>query len=138
MIRTRKLDKKAWLRILEVFIAILLVMGTVLVVLTRNSSAPNIGEDVYEKQRQIIDVISKNDSLRKQIIMGENLEVNNTISQMIPNHWNFATRICGLDSMCPLNLTEVYEKEVYSTEVVITSNLTKYSPKKLRFFVWVE
>jgi len=138
---TRKLDRKAWIRILEVFIAILLVMGTVLVILARSSSPPDISEVVYEKQRQIIDIISKNDSLRKDIIIGENLEVNNTISKMLPNHWSFSTSICGLDIVCPNpGGTEIYEQgfEIYSTEVIITSNLTQYSPKKLRFFVWIE
>jgi len=135
---TRKLDRRAWLRILEVFIAILLVMGSVLVILARSPSTSDISEEVYEKQRQILDIISKNDSLRKDIIIEKNLEVNNTISKMLPNHWKFATRICGLDNMCPLDLAGTYENDVYSTEVVISSNLTQYSPKKLRFFVWVE
>ena len=135
---TRKLDTKAWIRILEVFIAILIVMGSVLVILSRNAPTSDISGEVYEKQRQIIDIISKNDSLRKDIIVGENLQVNNTISQLLPNHWRFATRICELDIMCPLDLTNVYETDVYSTEVIVTSNLTQYSPKKLRFFVWVE
>ena len=138
MINTRKLDRKAWIRILEVFIAILIVMSAVLIILSRNAPRLDMGDEIYEKQRQIIDIISKNNSLRTDIIMGENSQVNNTISQMLPNSWTFATRICGLNLMCPLNLTKAYEYDVYSIEVVITSNLTQYSPKKLRFFVWVE
>ena len=130
-------NKKAWLRILEVFIAILIVMSSILVILARNAPTSDISDEVYEKQRQIVNIISKNDSLRKDIIVEKNLQVNNTISQMLPNHWSFATRICELDVMCPLNLTDVYESDVYSTEVIITSNLTQYSPKKLRFFVWI-
>ena len=138
MINTRKLDRRAWIRILEVFLAILLVMGSVLVILARRPTTADISDEVYEKQRQIINVISKNDDLRKDIIIGENSEVDTTISKMLPNHWSFATRICGLDTVCPLNLEEAYKNEVYSTEVVIATNLTQYSPKKLRFFVWIE
>lgn len=56
---------------------------------------------------------------------------------LVPGEWDYSTNICNLTLICP-NPVNVYEKEVYSTEIVITSNLTKYSPKKLRFFVWVE
>jgi len=135
---TKKLDRKAWIRILEVFIAILIIMGSFLVILVKKTPMANISDEVYEKQRQIINIISKNNSLREDIIMEKNLQVNHTISQLLPNHWSFFTRICGLDTMCPLDLEGVYENDVYSTEVIITSSLTQYSPKKLRFFVWVE
>ena len=54
---------------------------------------------------------------------------------MIPVSWNYATEICELDSICNSASTP-NDKEVYTTEVVITSTLTQYSPKKLRFFVW--
>ncbi len=136
----KKLDTKAWIRILEVFIAILIIMSSFLIILSRRGPISDINDEVYEKQRQIINIISKNNDLRADIISGNNMNVDNKISQMIPSHWSFATRICGLDEVCPLDLAKVYEQgfEVYSTEVVVTSNLTQYSPKKLRFFVWVE
>ena len=92
-----------------------------------------------KRQRQILDVVSKNNSLRSEIINTTDTEnndkVNAAILTMIPASWNFATNICSLDGICP-NPMDYENKDVYATEVLITSNLTQYSPKKLRFFVW--
>ena len=133
----QKKDIKAWLRIVEAFIAILIVMGVVLVVLSNQSSGANISESVYEKQRQILNIISKNNEMRAYVLAGNNVEINNFISDMVPASWNYATEICDLDSICNSAQTP-NDKEVYTTEVVITSTLTQYSPKKLRFFVWMK
>lgn len=131
----RKKDIKAWLRIVEAFIAVLIVMGVVLVVLSKQSPGANISEGIYEKQRHILNIISKNDSLRAFVLTGNNAEINNAISNMVPITWNYATEICELDSICN-SVSTPNDKEVYTTEIVITSTLTQYSPKKLRFFVW--
>jgi len=131
------LDKKAWLRIVEAFFAILIVTGAILVILQRQGSSADISEVVYERQRQVLDIVSKNESLRDSILIEDTLTVDNAISQMIPGSWNYSTNICDISLICS-NPVEVYDKDVYSTEVVITSNLTQYSPKKLSFFVWVE
>ena len=133
----RKKDIKAWLRIVEAFIAILIIIGVVLVVLSKQSPGANISESVYEKQRQVLNIISKNSGLRAFVLAGDNAQINNAILDMVPNSWNYATEICDLDSICNSAQTP-NDKEVYTTEVVITSTLDDYNPKKLRFFVWVK
>ena len=134
-----KKDRKAWLRIIEAFLAILIIFGAVPVILSRQPEQADISEGVYERQRQILEVVSKNNDLRSEIINTTNTtnneEIRLAISEMIPASWNFATKICDLDGFCAKPGT--YEnKNVYATEVLITSNLTMYNPKKLRFFVW--
>ena len=141
--RVNKFDRKAWIRILEVFLAILLIIGSVLVIMNRKAPETNISDEVYSKQRQILDIISKNDDLRNDIIINNNARVNEAISKLTPNSWNFSTSICSINSMECINPaaesdTSLYEKNVYATEILITSNLTYYSPKKLRFFVWMK
>ena len=132
-------ERKAWLRIVEAFLAILIIFGAVLVILARQPAKADISEDVYETQRQILDVISKNNELRSEIInttnTQNNIKVHTAISSMIPASWNFATNICNLDMICA-NPGNYENRDVYSTEVLITANLTIYNPKKLRFFVW--
>ena len=62
---------------------------------------------------------------------------------MLPKSWDFSTKICDIYAMCS-NPTTVDNKDVYTTEVIITSTLNQYGdvasniPQKLRFFVWVE
>ncbi|MDP3027633.1 MAG: hypothetical protein Q8N63_08055 [Nanoarchaeota archaeon] len=136
----RRLDRKAWIRILEVFLAILLIIGSMLVIMIRKAPEIEISDEIYQKQRQILDIISKNESLRNDIIIGNNAKVNQIISKLVPNSWNFTTNICNISLNCPnpIGAEKIIDKDVYATEVIITSNLTYYNPKKLRFFVWMK
>lgn len=132
-----KFDRRGWLRVVEAFLAVLIVFGTVLIILSNQEQRADISQGVYEQQRYILELISKNNSLRAEVISGNNEEINKTIQSLIPSSWNFVTRICGLDEIC--SNPGIYEnKEVYATEVLITSTLTQYAPKKLRLFVWMK
>tara|TARA_B100001971_G_C18048932_1_gene461742 strand:- start:84 stop:488 length:405 start_codon:yes stop_codon:yes gene_type:complete len=128
-------ERKAWLRIVEAFLAILIIIGAVLVILSRQEQGAEIDDSVYEKQRQILEIISKNNSLRTEVVSGDNTKINESISKLISPSWNFATNICELDNICS-KPGDYQDTEVFATEIIITSNLTNYSPKKLRFFVW--
>ncbi|MDD5191970.1 MAG: hypothetical protein PHH54_04900 [Candidatus Nanoarchaeia archaeon] len=140
--RISKIDRKAWIRILEVFLAILLIVGSMLVIISRKAPETDISDSIYKEQRQILDIISKNDSLRNDIIINSNTRVNEAISKIIPNSWNFTTNICNINDICDnpayASDSSLYEKNIYATEVLVTSNLTYYNPKKLRFFVWMK
>ena len=134
-------NKRGWIKILEVFLAILLIMGSMLIIISRKAPETDISDEIYAKQRQILDIISKNNSLRDDIVAGNSIKVNQAISALVPNSWNFTTSICNINDMCNNPASSdlsLYEQNVYSTEVVVTSNLTSYSPKKLRFFVWMK
>jgi len=131
-------NKKAWLRIVEAIIAILIIAGATLIILSKQSKDFNImDERIYEKQTRVLELISKNESLRNDIIIGRNEEVNKAIKKMIPNSWNFTIVICGPDEICNSENTP-NDKEVYSTEIIVTSNLTFYNATKLRFLVWMK
>ncbi|MFA7708054.1 MAG: hypothetical protein WCX73_03830 [Candidatus Pacearchaeota archaeon] len=134
--RQRKTDKKAWLRILEAFLAILIVLSAVLVIMVKQKPQTDYSQEVYDVQRQVLDIISKNNSLRNDILVQSNTRVNALIYDLIPRNWNYSTNICDVNLICP-NLEQIHETEVYATEIIISSNLTQYSPKKLRFFVWI-
>ena len=136
MIKKRlKLDRKGWLRIIEAFLAIIIVLSAIVFIMAKSTPRTDISESVYEKQRQILEIISKNNDLRNDVLIEEKTNINNLIKSMVPGEWGYSTNICNINLICP-NPTSVYETEVYSTEIIITSNLTNYSPKKLRFFVW--
>lgn len=62
MIKKRS-NRKALIRILEAFLAVLIVMGGVLFIMARNQTVPDIGDDVYNKQRQILGIIVNDDDL---------------------------------------------------------------------------
>ena len=130
-------NKKAWMRIVEAVIGILLIMGFLVYFISQKTTKSDISQGVYDRQMQILDVISKNDSIRTSILSDDNTEVNDYIKNMIPASWNFTTHICAIQDICNRAYTP-YDREVYATEILITSNITDYQPKKLRFFVWVK
>ena len=135
--RKININRKAWLRILEAFLAVVIVLSAILIIMVKQKPKADISEGVYEKQRQILEIISKNNSLRNGVLVQDNTKINALISNLIPGNWNYSTNICNISLICP-NPQQVHETEVYSTEIIITSNLTKYSPKKLRFFAWAK
>jgi len=137
MRKITRLDRKAWLRIVEAFLAIIIILGAVLVIMVKQEPKTDISESVYERQGQILEIISKNSELRNDILIGKTDAIDSAVLELVPGNWNYSMNICNITLICP-NPVEVHETEVYSREKMITSNLTKYAPKKLRFFVWMK
>ena len=130
-------NKKAWIRIVEAIIAIMVIMAGILYI---NSKQPSkdISDDVYEKQRQILEIIANNESMRTEIILNEAGLANGFILKNIPSSWGFATNICNVDQVCTPEETP-NDRDIYTSEIIISSNLTDYpdkKTKKLMFFVW--
>jgi hypothetical protein len=135
-------DRKAWIRILEAFIAIMIIMGSLIVIISKQPKSAGISDEIYSKQRQILDTVSKNTSLRSEVLSGDinSILLNQAINELSPASWNYSINICNLSQICtnPANNADYMSKDVYATEMVISSDLITYNPKKLRFFVWVK
>ena len=70
-------------------------------------------------------------------ILNEDLEpLKEKISKLISSNWDFSINICSIDSVCS-NPIPIYDKEIYTSERLIISTPSTYSPKKIRFFVWL-
>lgn len=133
-----KLNKRAWLKIIEAVIAILIVIGAVIYIISANAPNRDIGTNVYEKEKFILNTLNKDNNQRTKIITtntGSNNDVNDFIKNLIPLTWNFETNICEIGEICESTMAPK-DKEIYVSEVVITSDLTEYKPKKLRLFIW--
>ncbi|MBT4136234.1 hypothetical protein HOD75_02060 [archaeon] len=132
----RHKEKKAWLRIVEAVIAIMIVISAVTIIISRQNTSVDISDVVYDRQEQILNVISKNDVLRTEILAENNAGVDNYITQVIPPSWEFSTNICEPNAICSNPDQTVIDKDVYTSEILVASNLTDYTPKKLRLFSW--
>jgi hypothetical protein len=133
----KRYNKKAWLRILEAVIAITLIVGTIIYIMSTNAPRKDISSSVYEKEKYILELISNNNTLRGDIISNKYYNVNSTVRSLIPATWDFDTKICTLEDICN-KLDIPIEKDIYASEVVVASNETKYDPKKLRLFIWMK
>ncbi|MFH1358615.1 MAG: hypothetical protein ABIH37_01880 [archaeon] len=137
MQKRKKMNKKAWVRIVEVCFAILILMAAVLIIMRGNVQRTDVSDLVYERQRALMDVIVNNESLRSQVLIGNTIGIDNFISTNIPKTWDFTTNICGVSEICNQNTPS--DKNTYVSETFVTANLTYFpdeKTRKLMFFVW--
>jgi hypothetical protein len=145
-------NKRGWIRIVEAFIAVLLIAGVLLIVINRGYiGRTDISEQVYQVQLAILREIELNDNLRSNILeISENdLPINWTsfddrkyklgdVKQKIidrtPEYLTCEGRICKLDIVCAQE--KFIEKDVYAQSVAITADLEKYAPRQLKLFCW--
>jgi len=129
-------NKKAWLRIAEAFIAIIIMIGVIFVILaSRVGNKYDKSSVIYNLQEAILNEIENNNNLREDVLENRVDNINNFIESRIPKNFDFAINICGLNEVCP-NPSDSYREDVYVNEVVISASLSKYEPKKLRLFMW--
>ena len=126
----------------EVVTAILIVTGVVLVMYTTKIATPgDIGEMIYKIQVRILNDISSQDNLRGA---ASNEDVQ-TIAAFVEvslydagaSILDYDVKICNIADLCNSERARsVVDKEVYVEEIIISGDLNRISPKKVRLFVW--
>ncbi len=139
----KKINKKGWIKIVEAFMAIVLLLGFLLIMIAQVNKS-SVDTSLTEKNNvKILNGIETNQTLRNSVLSSSvpaysnetfptDLETylgNNTLS----GQYCFLY-ICGAESEC--NFKENVNTDVYSSEILITSNLTLYSPRKLKVFCY--
>ena len=135
----KRKNKKAWLRIVEAFLSILILASFLLVVVTK-TPIRDTNQEIHDIQRHILRQISLNDSLRESVLLENKLEIKSFINKIKPIYWDFEIEICGVEDVCGMQQypPEAVEKEIYASEVLISSTTEKFEPKKLKLFVWIK
>lgn len=141
--------KRAWVKIIEAFIAILLLLG-VLLSLIGFSNIPdnNLSNDIYNLESKILFSIQNNDIYREYLLNSslelpielskgnENLqEINEYINENKPSYLNCSTLICNSDENCSLNKN--IEKSVFAQSTIISCTLNEFNIRELKIFCWV-
>ena len=126
--------KRGFIRILEAFIAIMIISGAMAFIYVNQVQKPNEAEAIRELERIILDEIANNQTLRQDVLDSNLIKINNTISKFISNDFNYDFKICDLNELCKLDT--FIEGEVFSDEVTVSSTLKDYGPKVLRIFIW--
>ena len=141
-------SKKGWIRLVEVFIAILLLTGVLFVVTSGgNSSKKNtLYIEVSEKELAILRDIELNDTLRAEVLsvdsedlpiewddFGSKLEnVKGRITYLTPSNLECVAKICLINKVCIMN--DFPDGDVYAKSIIISANSTVYSPRELKLF----
>ena len=143
-----KYNKRGWIRLVEVFIAILLLTGVLFVVTSGgNSSKKNtLYIEVSEKELAILRDIELNDTLRAEVLSvnsgdlpiewdnfdSELENVKERIIYLTPSNLECVAKICLINEECIMN--DLSDGDVYAKSVIISANSTVYSPRELKLF----
>ena len=135
-----KRERKGLLRIIEAVIAILIITSAFLVILSRQQSFSE--DDIYDRQREILNLIIKNDSLREKAFNEDIVGVEDFILQVAPSSWEFSVNVCQIGDVCPNTQSSNIDPEtdVFAAEAIVTSPITSgsFGTKRLVFFVWFD
>lgn len=142
-------NKKGWIRIVEAFVAILLIAGIVLVILDKGYIAKeDPSEKIYTFETGILKEIQENETLRQAVLSApEPLPINSSnvnfpaplnwkINPEIPSYLGCESLICDISDDCILD--KQLEKDVYVRSVIISSTLVEYKPRQLKLFCWLK
>ncbi len=142
-------NKKAWIKILEVFIAIMLVSGIMVIVVNQAHKGEKIERSkILDIQEKILRELQLNDSIRDKVLeIGEgNLPQNNfngnsfpkiiskEINKTKPFYLECYFSICEIESSCDLEIKE--KKEIYANSIGFFANQKIYNPRKLKLYCW--
>lgn len=142
-------NKRGWIRIVEAFIAIMLITGVLLVVINKGYvGKADISGKVYEAQLAVLREIELNETLRKEILSvnfpvkwdefdDKGLTgVKDRIETRIPEYLTCEGKICKLDEVCSQD--KYIDADIYAQSVAIAADLERYSPRQLKLFCWAE
>ena len=139
-------NKKGWIKIVEAFIAILLVAGVLLIVVSQGYiGKKDISSQVYDAEILILREIQLDDVLRNEILDAEPIPVKwndfpqnikNKIISRIPSYLDCKAKICEMEDACELD--EHLEKDIYAQSIAIVAALETYDPRQLKLFCWVK
>lgn len=153
-------NKRAWIRIVEAFVAIMLIVGALLIVINNDSfNKSETSSDIYGTELLVLREIELNDNLRADILNANRTKidpnsdplpiewkefnnpaiglknVSETILNRIPSYLNCEAKLCEPDKICAFGKN--LEKNVYAKSIIISATLTQYNPRQLKLFCWI-
>ncbi|MEM3091332.1 MAG: hypothetical protein QXX55_01540 [Candidatus Pacearchaeota archaeon] len=146
-----KSKKKGWIKVIESFISIMLLMAIVLLVINDRYRDNNSYSLFYGIEKRILNEIQMNNSLRQEILNSNpGIEINDPnfpiqtktkIFSEIPKNINCSALICNPGEICVLSdqklITLGADKvDIYSESIMLTATQQTFSPKVLKLFCW--
>lgn len=134
-------DKGGFVKVIEAYIAIGLLLGLLFLVVQTNNVQPDGNRIITSLESNVLESIQMNDSLRLATlsVTDFSLSSNDTgfSSDLKPYatinnpHYNCYLKVCSFSGTCDINLNY---NQIYSTSVLITSSLSNYEIRRLKMF----
>ncbi len=143
------MNKKGWIKIVEAFVAILILVAVlILVITTKSANDSNTTYEIYEKEVSVLREIELNLTYRNMVLASEiplfsydvgfSDALKEKVNQEMPSFIECVSKICSLEDKCDLEGGEIeIKKDIYSQSVPIYSNSTFYSPRQIKLFCWI-
>jgi len=147
-------NKKGWIKIVEAFLAILLVATIVILIIGRTDfKKEGSGERINNALILILRDVETNGTLRQEIVEtnGETYwddgefpeDVKNRIEERAPSWIGCVAKICEPADDCILSDEEISdsglrEKDIYTKASLISSTIETFNPRQLKIFCWEE
>jgi hypothetical protein len=137
-----KINKKGWIRIVEAFISVLLIIGAAIILIRGGVQGEDVSEKIYDIEISVLRKIELNDSLRSEILGTGGIiwwadfpsQTKTEIISETPEWLECIAKICPPENTCLLE--EESEKNIYAQSILITSNLSSFNPRQLKLFCW--
>ncbi len=130
---------------MEAFVALLLVSGVILIVLSDGLlENEDRSSKIHDAELAVLRDIQVDETLREDILNapipiesideGFPSDVEDRINLRIPNYLECIAKICEITSECDLD--DSPEKSIYVQSVAITTTSGEYKPRQLKLFCW--
>lgn len=142
-------NKRGWIKILEVFIAIMLISGIMVVIVNQANKGKEFERSkVLDIEERILRELQLNDSVRSSILEldeeslpkdnlnGDNFPetISNEMEKVKPYYLECYVNICDITSSCNIEINK--DKEIFADSIGFFANEDIYNPRKLKLFCW--
>jgi hypothetical protein len=128
-------NKKGIIRIIEAFVAVMIVLSVVLIIISRQRVEVSRSDELVKLQKQIIDYVKITDSLRSEILVRNTAGVTLLVNNTVPPWLNYSIRACDVNEICS-NPMGIIPKQVYVNELIIAANRTYYPGNATRLVLY--
>ena len=129
-------NKRGVIRIIEAIIAILVLLSVVLVLIQKQPEKADFSTSVYKVQSSILNEISDSNSYRNAVLAEDTSKVECFIQSRLQKYsLDFNISICNMTGKCSCD--SPLDKEIYTADTLIVSNLTSYNPKRVVMCSWI-
>ncbi len=147
-------NKKGWIKIVEAFISILIIITVILIVYNKGyTGTKDLSSQIYPIERTILKEVELNQDFRDKILQiqdkdlpveWENFNDTNKLSSLrakiisrIPSNLECSGKICDLSgNICDLKTS--VEKDVYAQAIAIAADTNIYNPRQLKLFCYAK
>ena len=135
-------NKRGWIKVVEAFLAIMLLAGVVLVVIAKQQNqAPDLSPNFRNIETSTLRGVQLNDTLRNEVLSTSGEVEWTSFASQVPKTFqdieaktppNFVciAKICNPEGPC---VSTAQDRSVYVEQIMITSNLQEFNPRMLKF-----